>query len=179
MPTPQPKAIDGSTVNLFCSGHTLLPDGRLLVTGGHFKDSMGIDQASLYDFAANTWTPLPAMNHGRWYPSVITLADGQAVVLSGSFATTDGKNIQNNPIPQVWDGAAWHELAAFPGDGTPTPSPIELFPCLHVAPDGRVFMSGSGGAQPISSILRGPANGPCSRARAACATTCGAITLRR
>ncbi|HEX3990722.1 MAG TPA: galactose oxidase-like domain-containing protein, partial [Acetobacteraceae bacterium] len=142
VPTPQPKAIDGSTVNLFCSGHTMLPDGKLLVTGGHFKDSMGIEQASLYDFTANSWTPLPAMNHGRWYPSAVTLADGQAVVLSGSFATTDGKNIQNNPIPQVWDGTGWRELAAFPGDGSPTPAPIELFPCLHVIPDGRVFMSG-------------------------------------
>jgi galactose oxidase len=139
--TPQPKRADGTTVNLFCSGHTWLPNGKLLVAGGHFKDSMGIDQASLYDFATDKWTPLPVMNNGRWYPSVVTLANGDAVVLSGSFAT-DGKNPQNNNIPQVWDGTGWRELAAFPGDGSPNAAPIELFPCLHVAPDGRVFMSG-------------------------------------
>jgi galactose oxidase len=141
-PTPQPKRADGSTVNLFCSGHSWLPSGRLLVAGGHFKDGMGIDQASLYDFATNTWTPLPVMNNGRWYPTVLTLANGEALVLSGSFVTADGKNTQNNNIPQVWDGSEWRTLAAFPGDGSRSASPIELFPCVHVAPDGRVFMSG-------------------------------------
>jgi galactose oxidase len=141
-PTPQPKRADGTTVNLFCSGHSWLPDGRLLVAGGHFKDGMGIDQASLYDFAANSWTPLPVMNNGRWYPTVLTLANGEALVLSGSFVTADGKNTQNNNIPQVWDGSGWRALAVFPGDGSPNASPIELFPCVHVVPDGRVFMSG-------------------------------------
>ena len=141
-PTPQPKRADGSTVNLFCSGHSWLPNGRLVVAGGHFKDGMGIDQASLYDFATNSWTPLAAMNNGRWYPTVLTLANDEALVLSGSFATADGKNTQNNNIPQVWDGSEWRTLAAFPGDGSPNASPIELFPCVHVAPDGRVFMSG-------------------------------------
>ena len=142
VPTPQPKRADETTVNLFCSGHSILPDGKLLVAGGHFKDGMGIDQASLYDFGTNTWTPLPVMNNGRWYPTVVTLADGQAVVLSGSFATADGKNTQNNNIPQIWDGTEWRALAAFPGDGSPNAGPIELFPCVHVAPDGRLFMSG-------------------------------------
>jgi galactose oxidase len=140
--TPQPARADGSTVNLFCSGHSLLPDGRLLVAGGHFKDGMGLDQACLYDWTSNAWTPLPPMNHGRWYPTVITLADGAAVVLSGSYATSDGHNIQNNNIPQLWDGHAWQTLSAFPGDGSPNAGPIELFPTLHVAPDGRLFMSG-------------------------------------
>ena len=56
-PTPKPTVADGkTTVNLFCSGHTFLPDGRLLVAGGHFFDSKGIDQASIYDYRTNTWT---------------------------------------------------------------------------------------------------------------------------
>jgi hypothetical protein len=66
-PTPKPTLADGrTTVNLFCSGHTFLPDGRLLVVGGHFADSKGIDQASIYDFRTNTWTAIPVMNNGRW-----------------------------------------------------------------------------------------------------------------
>jgi galactose oxidase len=82
------------------------------------------------------------MNNGRWYPTVVTLADGRALVLSGSFATGDGENTQNNNIPQIWEGTWWRTLAAFPGEGPPNASPIELFPCVHVAPDGHVFMSG-------------------------------------
>ena len=40
--TPKPTLADGTTVNLFCSGHTFLPDGRLLVVGGHQRDSDGL-----------------------------------------------------------------------------------------------------------------------------------------
>ena len=32
--TPYPRRADGTTVNLFCSGHAFLPDGRLFVAGG-------------------------------------------------------------------------------------------------------------------------------------------------
>jgi hypothetical protein len=134
-PTPQPKRADGTTVNLFCSGHAVLPDGRVLVAGGHFKDSLGIDQASVYDHAANTWTPLPVMNDGRWYPTALALANGHVLVLSGSFAPNNIGTPRSNNIPQTWDGQQWRTLASLP-------TPLPLFPCLHVAPDGRVFMSG-------------------------------------
>jgi galactose oxidase len=33
--TPQPELANETKVNLFCSGHAFLPDGRLLVVGGH------------------------------------------------------------------------------------------------------------------------------------------------
>ena len=49
-PTPQPRRADGSTVNLFCAGHAYLPDGRLLVAGGHLTDGDGIDHACTYDY---------------------------------------------------------------------------------------------------------------------------------
>ena len=42
--TDQPKSAGGADVNLFCAGHAFLPDGRLLVTGGHETDGGGIDQ---------------------------------------------------------------------------------------------------------------------------------------
>jgi hypothetical protein len=91
---------DGHTVvNLFCSGHILLPDGRLLVAGGHFQDSQGLNQASIYDSKANTWTALPVMNNGRWYPTVVTLRDGTVLVLSGSFVGAILGGSRSTPIP--------------------------------------------------------------------------------
>ena len=85
-PTPQPTLDDAKTnANLFCSGHAFLPDGRLLVAGGHLADSHGLNQVSIYDPAANTWTPSAVMNNGRWYPTAITLPDGSVLVLSGSY----------------------------------------------------------------------------------------------
>ena len=104
-PTPQPTRADGTTVNLFCAGHAYLPDGRLLVAGGHITDGDGIDHACTYDYRTNTWTPLPPMNGGRWYPTATTLADGRVLVISGSAAV--GGTIAVNAVPQIWDGAAW------------------------------------------------------------------------
>ena len=37
--TDAPVGLDGLPVNLFCSGHAFLPDGRLLVVGGHSPTS--------------------------------------------------------------------------------------------------------------------------------------------
>jgi hypothetical protein len=127
----QPVDRDGSPVNLFCSGHAFLPDGRLLVAGGHFEDSVGLRQATIYDPAANTWTALPVMNEGRWYPSALTLPDGGVLVLSGSFE----KN-KNNPVPQEWREGAWAERHGLPHGS------FELYPRVHVASSGHVVMLG-------------------------------------
>ena len=133
-PTPKPTLGDGkTTVNLFCSGHTFLPDGRLLVVGGHLADGKGLDQAAIYDYRTNAWTALPIMNNGRWYPSAVTLHDGAALVMSGSFAGPNGTT-PTNEVQQVWDGTGWRSLVNFHG--------LQLFPRVHAAPDGRAFMSG-------------------------------------
>ena len=93
MPTPPPTPPDGKNANLFCSGHAFLPDGRLLVAGGHLTDRNGLNQSTTYDPAANTpaanpWTPTAKMNPGRWYPTAIALPSGSVLVLSGFFAPT-------------------------------------------------------------------------------------------
>jgi galactose oxidase len=131
-PTPQPRRADGSTVNLFCSGHAYLPDGRLLVAGGHLSDGDGIDYAGLYDHRTNTWTALPPMRGRRWYPTATTLADGRVLVISGSAAV--GGTIVVDAVPEIWDGTAWTPAAPFVG--------LPLYPRMHVVPDGRVLMAG-------------------------------------
>jgi galactose oxidase len=132
-PTPPPRRADGSTVNLFCAGHAYLPDGRLLVAGGHIADGDGIDYAATFDHTTDTWTPLPAMNGGRWYPTATTLADGRVLVISGSAAVRG--TIVVDAVPEIWDGRAWRPTVDFVG--------LPLYPRMHVAPDGRVFMAGS------------------------------------
>jgi galactose oxidase len=104
-PTPQPRRADGTKVNLFCSGHAFLPDGRLLVVGGHVTDGDGLDQACVYDCRTNTWTALPVMNNRRWYPTATTLSDGTVLVSSGSYKDND--RVIVNDVPQIWDGHQW------------------------------------------------------------------------
>jgi galactose oxidase len=149
--TPQPQRADGTTVNLFCSSHCFLPDGRLLVAGGHQADNDGLSQACLYDAAANTWTPTAPMTTPageevrRWYPTATTLADGMVLVLSGSFidpSRPPGLQVVVADLLQIWAEGTWRTISK--DDGTPLNFiGLPLYPRMHVAADGQVFMSGT------------------------------------
>jgi hypothetical protein len=134
----QPKLGDGTDVNLFCSGHTFLADGRLLVIGGHLFDSQGSNQSCVYDPFHDTWTATQTMNDGRWYPTAVTLPDGSVLACSGTAATGQPRKPKNqnhpNTVQQIWSNGTWRSIVDFVG--------LPLFPRMHVAPDGRVFMSG-------------------------------------
>ncbi|HZO90804.1 MAG TPA: fibronectin type III domain-containing protein [Chthonomonadaceae bacterium] len=117
--------------NIFCTGHTLLADGRLFVAGGHVVDGVGLPHASIYDPFTDTWTPLPDMAAARWYPTVTTLANGQDVlVMSGQIDNTIGLNL----TPEVWDSTAgaWREL-------TGATMPISMYSKMFLAPNGLIF----------------------------------------
>lgn len=133
--TPQPRRADGTTVNLFCAGHAFLPDGRLLVVGGHNVDGDGLDQAAVYDPDGNTWTATERMQHGRWYPTATAMPDGSVLVLSGSYRS--GGQIVNNTETQVWRDGTWSTLATIPVEGA-----LDLYPRVHVGPTGIAFMAG-------------------------------------
>ncbi len=135
----QPADAQGRPINLFCSGHTFLADGRLLVTGGHIFDSQGINCSTFYDCFTDRWSAGPVMNNGRWYPTAVTMADGRAFVISGSFASgplqpPKNQNTNNN-IPQVLQNGSWHNMTDF--------DTLPLFPRIHIGPDGSLFMSGT------------------------------------
>jgi hypothetical protein len=68
---------------------TLLPDGRVLVTGG-FVDVSATRTASaeVYDPSTGTFTPAGAMQVGRMVHSSILLTDGRVLVLGGLQAST-------------------------------------------------------------------------------------------
>jgi hypothetical protein len=127
-PTPHPG------VELFCSGHTLLADGKVFVAGGHLvSDNNGLDTAFTYDPFQNQWNALPLMNAGRWYPSVCLLANGDPLVISGTITPALG----NNQVPQVFEfgSGSWRTLS------TATRG-MYCYPMLHLAPNGMVFFPG-------------------------------------
>jgi fibronectin type 3 domain-containing protein len=119
--------------NLFCSGHSLIGDGRLLVTGGHIANNNGLPNTSYYDAFTNTWTPLANMNDGRWYPTNTTLANGDVLVVSGDRSAGG-----NNTLPQVWQvgSASYRDL-------TSAVLGLPLYPKMFLAPNGRVFFAGN------------------------------------
>src|SRR6516164_6845605 len=67
--------------DIFCSGTTVLSDGRLFIAGGHIyqgglTDVDGVANTTLFDPAANAWTEGPVMDVPRWYPTNALLGDG-------------------------------------------------------------------------------------------------------
>ena len=133
--------------NLFCSGHAFLGDGQLLVAGGHhhggasIDDGVGIPDANTYNASTNTWTALPMMNDGRWYPTVTTLGNGQLLVISGTVDQFFTKNL----LPQVWRPGTgqWRNLTGAANQAeNPAAHGLDLYPRMLLAPDGRVFKAG-------------------------------------
>src|ERR1043165_10168836 len=98
--------VNNTSVNEFCSGHAFLPDRRLLIAGGHAgTDGDGINDAFIFNSSNNSWTQtnLP-MSTGRWYPSAVTVGNGEIAVLSG--ADPGG----GTSTPEVWQthsGGGW------------------------------------------------------------------------
>jgi hypothetical protein len=123
------SALPSAGYDQFCAGLSYLGDGRLLAPGGHIADYVGLPNASIYDPATNTWTRVPDMNAGRWYPTVTTLANGDALVVSGQIDTTSG----SNPLPQVYQVATntWRDL-------TSAQLTQNLYPMMFLAPNGKV-----------------------------------------
>ena len=105
---PRVRYHDGVTrpANLFCSGHAALTDGRILVAGGNLaypiapfgpgQDFRGAPWVFTFDPWSETWTRHPDMPRGRWYPTVTTLPDGTALILSGTDES--GGNILNPDV---------------------------------------------------------------------------------
>jgi WD40 repeat protein len=118
--------------DLFCSGHAFLPDGRLLVAGGHSgTDNQGIRDTEIFDYRTNSWTDGPDMRDGRWYPTNTALPSGEVLTLSGGDTLQ-----QRNLIPEVWQAnGSWRVLST-------ASLYLPYYPWMFVAPDGRVFAAG-------------------------------------
>jgi len=119
--------------NIFCTSFAFLPDGRLLIVGGHLSDNVGLSYSSIYNPFNNTWTRVADMNAGRWYPTTATLANGDVLALSGMTDTTVGMNL----LPQVWQTASssWRSL-------TNAQLQLTYYPYMFLEPNGKVFNAG-------------------------------------
>ncbi|MCU1296839.1 MAG: Kelch domain protein [Acidobacteriaceae bacterium] len=124
-----------ASFNIFCGGHSFLPNGTILWAGGlgGCGSGCGVRNAAIFDPVANAWTELSNMNAGRWYPTNVTLANGDVLVISGQIDSTTG----NDPLPEIWQQAtgAWRDL-------TTAEVVLPVYPRMMLAPNGRVFLAG-------------------------------------
>jgi hypothetical protein len=153
-------AVPNFNTNLFCSGHSFLPNGDLFVTGGHRSahfDAAG--EAHTNIFNGSSWTQGPNMNNGRWYPYNVTLSTGEPLIMAGSYWTNEGTmgldpydpndpvpaspapDFDDNLVPEVYTPAQGGGLRPMP---TPSPARLSPYPFLHLLSDGKVFQAQSG-----------------------------------
>jgi galactose oxidase len=72
--------------DLFCSGLSFLPDGKLYITGGNDGSGcllQGIPDTHTFGPLNFAWTKLEDMAVARWYPTNLTLGTGEVLILSG------------------------------------------------------------------------------------------------
>ena len=135
--------------NIFCSGHTLLASGRVLVAGGQANAGVpyGNPYTNIFDATANNgaggWSAaaLSNMVYSRWYPTTTTLASGAVLVQSG---TDMGGTFVSTP--EIWEpnsagGGTWRALSGIGRD-----DPLAYYPWSYVDPrpghEGWVFVAG-------------------------------------
>lgn len=129
--------------DMFCAGHTTLPDGRVLIQGGTKSypstptgaDYGGLKDSWIFNPDNNTFTPTNDANEGHWYPTLTVLGDGDVWMAGGLKEDTTGAvntehfDADTNQwlptwqVPQTW---------SFWG----------LYPHMFLMQDGRLFYSG-------------------------------------
>jgi Domain of unknown function (DUF1929) len=154
--------VGSPTTDIFCSGHAFLPDGRLLVGGGTEKYPIVLGHAHplghtghracwAYDPQARTWTQVADMNpnpntgtpSGRWYPTLLTLHNGEILAVFGHPSESDTARHRNNtPERYSLNNNTWSLLPPVPGSEAIQYTQIMLnYPRLHLLRDTNIFFS--------------------------------------
>ncbi len=115
---------------LFCSGHTLLSDGRLFTAGGHISNNHGLRDITIFDPGLGSWSSDVPMQRGRWYPTATTLANGEVVITAGRDEA--GLNVS---LPEVWTQGTLRVL-------TGASRNLPYYPRAFLAPNGELFYAG-------------------------------------
>jgi len=124
-------------------GHTatLLPNGKVLVTGGCTASNCSTDAAvsELYNPASNSWSTTGNLNTARYYHTAVLLKTGKVLAIGGSAGTITSSCELYDPSKGTWSIAASTSVARY-------------FNTTTLLPDGKVLVAGgASGRFPINS----------------------------
>ncbi len=132
-----------------CHAVTVLPDGRVLYVGGADQDvyGPGTTQVKSYDPETDFWAFEPELVDPRWYPTMVTLADGRLLAIGGGTENNPERSNTSevrDPVSGAWtpagDIALGNEVSPivllYSGEVLMTHRPPQLF-----APDDLAWRS--------------------------------------
>jgi hypothetical protein len=121
------KRVDVAGSNIFCAGFVQLANGNVFVAGGNADSALhGTRRTHVFDWRTESWSRGPDMQDGRWYPSVASMPNDEALIIGGGptvaeiRTTSGGLRRLTNVV---------------------TPSSRE-YPFFQSAPDGRALLLG-------------------------------------
>src|SRR5439155_1741750 len=138
-------AVPNNLTNMFCTGQCALPDGRILVAGGHISDAhVGVTDTNIFNPTGRTWTKVASMRYARWYPTTTTLPDGRVLVTAGEINCNGCVAV----IPEVYNPQTnvWTQLSGASLD-------LPYYPHMFVLPDGRVLAAATAEDAIVTRVL--------------------------
>jgi len=137
--TAAERLVTETAHEMFCTGTSVLPDGRLLVNGG-----VNANLSSIYDPVTKVWSNSATMNIPRGYNSNTVLSDGSVMTFGGSWSggTAGGKNAEIY-TPET----GWRVLTGVPYDpyllnGVYQSFPSDSHAMMIPTGNGRVLLAG-------------------------------------
>lgn len=141
---------------LFCSHLVQLYDGRIMAAGGTdyytelgLVELEGLRNARIFDYRNDTWSQTGNMAYGRWYPTMVTLGNGDVFIASGvtklikpvypDRPLASGRNVIESETYRLGCGT-WAD------NGLAGQKSLPLYPRLHLLPNGQIYYGAAGQA---------------------------------
>ena len=121
--------------DMFCAGHTMLPNGNVLLAGGtqQYDPFYGTRASYEYDWVNRQFIRVASMARGRWYPSATELGSGDVFVISGINAVGD---LNTQPEIYHYRTRTWSKV--------PYQLSVPTYPHMLPTAGGRLFFTGVG-----------------------------------
>jgi hypothetical protein len=135
--------------NIWCSGQTILADGRVFIAGGNLRypdpsvtNGTGGWMGTLTTYTFNpldkSWTRQPNMRNGRWYPSTTKLGDNRVVIMGGMDET--GTDTYNVSVEVFTPALAMNGVGSILAVGSHAPA--SWYPMMYTLPSGSMLEAG-------------------------------------